>query len=474
MNYFKIHKGTHDVGGSCTEIGSGEEKILLDFGSNLPGTYEQSMVPDVKLVNRVFDGKTDYAAVLYSHYQGEHYNLFKRIPGGIPRYMGSTAAEILKYVTEHIDKKSGTISDVKSELLRTYNSLEQIHITDVNNIKILPLVADHSALDVYMFYMKIGDKKILYTGDLRNHGIKGEKDQLLELIDSRKYIPSDIDVLITGAMVNDPQVPVAENVVETELDLGKAVADSFTEHKYNFVMVTPTNLDAIMEIYLNTPEEIPFVIDLYQFRILSKAIHGRRDWFKMYGPRITKDGKIKPVYLLIDHWSGIIGDIIDNLIDDERAKGMFIPYRSDDPTEEFSGLKDGFVMLSRPNHFPGAGQNRFERAMNYFMRVDIRNIAITYSMWRGYLKGDSEDKAIRNFMGNKPTNQMYVSGNAYPDTILKLLEKTNPKYIVPVHRTMSDAMMHIDLFEPFKNRIMKLNEGEIFDLDTMSITKENV
>ena len=95
-------------------------------------------------------------------------------------------------------------------------------------------------------------------------------------------------------------------------------------------------------------------------------------------------------------------------------------------------------------------------------------------MWRGYLKGDSEDKAIRNFMGNKPTNQIYVSGNAYPDTILKLLEKTNPKYIVPVHRTMSDAMMHIDLFEPFKDRIMKLNEGEIFDLDTMSITKENV
>ena len=94
-------------------------------------------------------------------------------------------------------------------------------------------------------------------------------------------------------MVNDPQVPVAENVVETELDLGKAVAESFTEHKYNFVMVTPTNLDAIMEIYLNTPEEIPFVIDLYQFRILSKAIQGRRDWFKMYGPRITKDGKIK-------------------------------------------------------------------------------------------------------------------------------------------------------------------------------------
>ena len=48
-------------------------------------------------------------------------------------------------------------------------------ITAFGDIRVTPFVVDHSALDAYMFLIEIDGKKILFTGDFREHGITGEK-----------------------------------------------------------------------------------------------------------------------------------------------------------------------------------------------------------------------------------------------------------------------------------------------------------
>ena len=46
MSYIRFHRGARQIGGCCTEFCSGDERILIDFGSNLPGTDEDSPVTD--------------------------------------------------------------------------------------------------------------------------------------------------------------------------------------------------------------------------------------------------------------------------------------------------------------------------------------------------------------------------------------------------------------------------------------------
>ena len=43
-------------------------------------------------------------------------------------------------------------------------------------------MVDHSALDSYMFLIETGGKKILFTGDFREHGIIGENNTLEKMV----------------------------------------------------------------------------------------------------------------------------------------------------------------------------------------------------------------------------------------------------------------------------------------------------
>ena len=70
----------------------------------------------------------------------------------------------------------------------------------VPGIQVLPLYVDHSALDSYMFCIKVCGKTILFTGDFREHGIVGQRGRLERVL--KKYVPGPVDVLITeGTML---------------------------------------------------------------------------------------------------------------------------------------------------------------------------------------------------------------------------------------------------------------------------------
>lgn len=44
----------------------------------------------------------------------------------------------------------------------------------VNEVTITPYLVDHSAYGAYMFLIQAEGKRILHTGDFRNHGYKGK------------------------------------------------------------------------------------------------------------------------------------------------------------------------------------------------------------------------------------------------------------------------------------------------------------
>lgn len=472
MAYIKFHRGSQQIGGCCTELCCGDEKVLIDLGANLPGTDDECPISDEQLIRSVFDGRSEYGAILFTHYHGDHYGLYKDIPrdipiySDIPMYMGKTAKEILSVVTAYIDINAKKKGKELVKGIKTYDPGRPLKISGISDIKITPLVVDHSALDAYMFYIEMAGKKILYTGDFRDHGIASEHDRFWKMIESRKYVPADIDLLITEGTMLSRGKETKGNIVRTEAELGEEAAKRFKEQPYNFVIVSSTNLDSIIEIYYNAPDDLPFVCDYYQYKIICKAIQGKKDWLKMYRPKEMEGGKTKPIYVLMDGYKRALRKTFE----ENSEHDLFLRAIPVSSENGFESIKDGFVMLIRPNHYPKNGENIFEKALDHFSAIDEKKVRIMYSMWAEYLRGKHEDKDITRLIGKHDKYQLHVSGHAYPETILKLIEKTNPKIIVPMHTQMADQMKKMKQFSDYSDRIIPMKDGDqVLDLDKMEL-----
>ena len=84
-----IHRGADQIGGCITEISTENCKILIDFGSNLPGCKKEELTEEqVKSII----GNAD--AVFYTHYHSDHVGLHHLIPTNVLQYIGLGAKEV--------------------------------------------------------------------------------------------------------------------------------------------------------------------------------------------------------------------------------------------------------------------------------------------------------------------------------------------------------------------------------------------
>ena len=447
----RIHRGTSQIGGIVTEIRKDDHRLLIDFGANLPGTKD-SAISDDELVEKTFGkdsfaGKTD--AVLFTHYHGDHVGLKNRIPDNIPMYVGGTAKEIMKIIATGVDfvkEKTGHPDEIEMPVIEKmipYWKLGQPK--GFSGIKVIPLVCDHSALDAYMFVIELNGKRILYTGDFRDHGIPGEKT--FERMIS-EYV-GKVDILVTEGTMVSRVAEEKDNPVRCEEDLGRRAAEIFAAHHENVVLVSSTNLDSVMEFYHATPEDMAFLCDPYQARVMKTAIEARSKYFEKY-----RYGK--QIYVLCPgEYDGYMKDLLKYRIPKKKR----CPFSMADP-DIYS--KQGFVMLARPNRNPNMKTGRFEERM-----TQMNDPFITYSMWKGYLPGGkAEDLAIVRFMdGHMDKDHMeelHTSGHAYVETLKKLMDMTHPEVIIPMHTEDAKAFEEVSLFSEYKNRIRVIDDGELF------------
>ena len=444
MAELTIYRGSHQIGGCCMEITNEGERVLIDLGANLPDS--DAPIRDGELVAKVFDGRP-VSGLLFTHPHGDHYGLYKKVPEDVPMYIGPMAKEILKVLISRLDYISNEKGLPVVERMRTYHAGEELGA--FQNIQVLPFYVDHSAPDAYMFYIQTAGKKILFSGDFREHGIVGERNRLWRTLE--KFVPKGIDLLITEGTMLSRVAEASSNPVQTEEQLGQRAEELFRRHKYNFVLVSSTNLDSIMEFFHHTPPGTPFVCDSYQAEIILTAMHGmeRRGNYPQYQAsnghsRIWVRGRSKWGYL--------------------RRLGLSLKRRVEiSPISDNCLKRNGFVILARKNTNP-ARKTIFEEMLNEFYPVDGQ---IIYSMWEGYLKPGHADQALIDFIGERPYEYLHTSGHAYAETIAKLIETVDPKVIVPMHTERAEAFASLPAFAPWRDRVHVLADGEALDLDTL-------
>ena len=370
-----IHRGTHQIGGIAAEISTASTRILIDMGDEL--SLDPNFVSAPLNIPGVTDGNGHCDAVLFTHYHGDHTGQMLRIRPEIPIYAGALAKDIMRLSSAHSWKKDEALCK-RIETIRTFSAGVPFLIGD---IQITPFCIDHSACDSYLFLIEADGKRLLYTGDFRLHGVRGNvMDKILD-----KRI-GKVDVVVTEGTT----VSRSEHEVVTEWDLQKRVKAYLRQYKYVFVLCATTNLDRIFALARAVPRGKYCICDDYQKTLVET---------------VSK------------HWNGISSFY-------EMPKLLSFKHH---PPARFAEL--GGLMFVRAN-------SKFEAIIRQY---DPAQSILLYSMWDGYrTKPDSNIPEFLSLTGTWA--ELHTSGHASPDDLRHVIEKADPEIVIPMHTDAPQKM----------------------------------
>lgn len=225
-----IHRGIDQIGGCITEIESKNgTKILIDLGHNLPEGDEPSEDHFDKQENldKLLEG---VSAIFYTHPHGDHLGFETKVAGkGIPQYIGTVSKEMTLVLKDSIlfraKGERKVVAQAEYDAMNSFKTYEAdvkvpVYDKDGNiDIQVTPYYVSHSAADAYMFLIECDKKKVLHTGDFRDHGYRG--NALIPMVGY--YIArKKIDVLITeGTMLSrdDTRLKSEEELQEQAISI---------------------------------------------------------------------------------------------------------------------------------------------------------------------------------------------------------------------------------------------------------------
>jgi len=407
----------NQIGGCITEIESSKgSRIIIDVGSNLPGT--ESCTVDIKALTKGCD------AVFITHYHGDHLGEFAKVDDSVPIYMGAVAHKIFLNLRKWLrDKDIETIKKFK-----TFVATDQIK-TESGDFIVTPYRVDHSAYDSYMFLIECDGKRILHTGDFRTHGWTGKGfNKALET-----YIKKVDALICEGTMLSRPK-----GEMYTEAAMSADAIKHLRRNKHVFVLCSSTNIDSIASFYQAAEQANRlFVTDVYQktnLDIITKSAGIDKRQSRLY------NFERKKIYTYNDsdkHYK--LHDYMNN---------------------------QGFCMLIRP--IPFHKNPLFENALKRFP-----NNLIIYSLWDGYLEEgkpyanpdyiEFRNRAIENGSKFIP---LHTSGHAYEEAIIDLCNIIRPDTILPIHSEEPGRFEELRQSDDIKQGVVKRFQGE---KDTITI-----
>jgi len=400
-----IHRGTHEIGGSCIELFSDSTgaRLIIDLGMPLvqsDGTQFEWGEHKKKSIQQLIDSgilpsieglyeasKSPVSAVLLSHAHQDHYGFLQFVQPDIPIYM-SPGTKSLAEVSNLFIEANINIDNVKTfKMWRPFK---------VSSFTITPYLMDHSAPDAAAFLIEADQKRIFYTGDFRGHG---RKKILFEKL--MKQPPENIDYLIMeGSMIGRE-----EGLYPDEASVEEALVRQMrADKKICFIFTSSQNLDRIVSVFRAAKRsDRILVIDLYTAFILEKLSDLSRNI-----PQF--DWENVRVFFLHHHAQKLAE--LDKRILYKYARHRIRP-------EEIYAEANNKVVLSK--------DNRYYRSLI----TKCGEVTAIYSMWHGYL----ERGTLPEFLAKCGLEllEIHTSGHAILQHLKNIAEAINPKFIIPIH-----------------------------------------
>lgn len=407
--YVRVHRGTHEIGGSCIELMAGGKRIILDLGLSLA---EGGAVLPVPATLREALAGPALLGVVISHAHADHCGLVDLVPDDIPVYIGEAAGRMLREA--RFFGAPGWSACVTHPIAhRKTFSLGPFTIT--------PLLVDHSAFDAYALLVEANGQRLLYSGDLRAHGRK--PGTFAALLDGSL---GTIDtLLLEGTAIRPEGVAPEDNASEQDVENDCAATFGSTRG-LALVYVSAQNIDRLVTLYrAGHRSGRVLVMDLYTATMAAAtgcSTIPQADWdgVRVWLPQSQRRCVVESG----EFWR----------TDRIRQRRIFVQEIGRNP-ERFVVVCRGTTLseLARDNCLSGA--------------------TAVWSLWRGYL--DKPETAATRALLHRcgvPLVVHHSSGHARVEDLCRLVVALAPRQVVPVHTA------HPDLFaEHFANTNVKID-----------------
>ncbi len=414
-----IHRGSHEVGGSCVELNYNDTTILLDVG--LPLDYNFNDDPETILPQPLFEslkkGLKKVKAVILSHAHLDHYGLAGILPQEVQVYCGKASEELIKITGQMSPEKMQPLK------LQTFNAWETFQ---AGAFSVTPYLMDHSAFDAYGFLVSAGGKSLFYTGDFRGHG---RKAKLLDRLVQNP--PKTNALLMEGTLVGER----TNELTITEQDLENQFA-SVIEKTPGIVLVTTSsqNIDRLVTIFKATIRtDRKLIIDFYTAEILERL----KTYAKL--PQASW-AKVKVCYpqLLARRFEKLgLNDILAR----HRQNGI--------RWTKIREVENNAVMLIRAGFL-----------WDIKRHLDLSGATWIYSLWPGYFERSKPLRNLKSYLEDKGVRYEYLhtSGHAKLEDLKKLVDAMAPEMVIPIHS------FHPDKFKDYFPNVRLVDDSEVVNL----------
>ena len=411
-----IHRGTHEIGGSCVEICSDKTKILIDLG--MPLDYDKlSREEQTEIRHNAKEWCKGADAIFLSHAHADHYGFLDLLTQDTPIF--ATEETFLMLALD------GILGDDPTEHLEKY-TLKSGQSCEVADIKVTAYTVDHSAYGACAYLIECDGKRILYSGDIRLHGVKGVL---------YRNLPKDVDyLLLEGTNV----LRVKNNPTEREIENQFVEAFNEAPDALHWVWCSAKNIDRICALFracIRCGKTL--AIDPYTANVLATVAK-----LNPKIPTVTTAEQMK-VYFP--------PRLTDRLTERNQERYIYSlnPKQNKVSYDDFSSSPEKYVMLVRPT------------TLTYLQRIKAPHIRLIKSIWNGYWDEPNTER-LRHWVEEhcEAVKDIHSSGHADTQSLQRIVEYIRPQTIVPIH---TDAPKQFsDIF--VNNNVKCLDDNEVLYL----------
>ena len=397
-----VHRGTHQIGGTCIEIAAGTSRIVLDAG--LPLEADLASGPIIPVVPGLFDRDGPAVDGLFlSHAHADHSGLVSAGRAHVPVWLSKGTSKMVL---------AGGLFARQPDVprLRQRTLLPGEPVT-VGAFRVTAYPVDHSVFDAMAFLVEADGQRLLYTGDLRFHGRKpGMARQLAKIA---KAAPLDA-LLIEGTRLGGRASEA--NVSERDLEM-QLLADLRTASGVVLAMYSPLNVDRFVTYFRASRRAgRTFVIDPYQAFVLHLIGHQAS---------LPQPGTTPDLRVLVPPRFSFSGAA--------RRLGH---------TNWARDLQRGAITADEIARAPERFSILFRQSMQPWLYGDQlpQGVTCIFSYWPGYLQEPrlrSQVEAVKAAGGH--FLQSHASGHAHPNDLRDFVENVRPRLLVPVHTTSPET-----------------------------------
>ena len=411
-----IHRGTREIGGSCVQVTSGGQSILLDAGQPLGDTCSPISL-----------SMLDFSDVLISHPHKDHYGMIEGIEKNKTIHVGELGRKLID---------AGRIFMGQSVMDKSFSYYENRKSFPIGPFIVTPYLMDHSSVDAFGFLIEAEGKRIYYSGDFRAHGMK-EKVFKWFLTDP----PKDVDLLLLeGTMLSrmGQDSEKESDLEEKMLGILKATSGQC------FMIGSGQHIDRICAAFRACIRANRiFVLDIYTayiLRLVSARFKNVPDFTDKHFRVLTKGKTAGSHYSKVNTNRKIFRDFISDIFASTVQIGK----------EE---------ILKNPGKF-------FLKVSNFSDLLDAlgdTRASVIYSQWDGYKKEAFNPAGFQKFIDleNNPNidfHDVHTSGHAMVSDLQKLASALNAKMLVPIHTE------HAKIYSNHFANVRVMDDGEVFSI----------